>query len=231
MTSGDWNAAIEAAANLIENGWTDLPGMRRYDGPTIRELPDAIRSLTRQPTTPTTGEDDVERVARAMYADWPTRAVSPALAEQFGVGVGDEISWDALVEHGGNHEGLLRLARAALAAISPTTEDAERSELLEQFFERWANGAADRMLRPIAEQLWDGNPLSPTVPRVDEDAEKRELVELLDTPAVRSAADYLIARLETSRCDSEAVADCIRCNSVYLAKKVRQALASIGERS
>lgn len=41
-----WRAGVEAAAAFVEAGWTrPAPGMSRYDGPRITELPAAIRTL------------------------------------------------------------------------------------------------------------------------------------------------------------------------------------------
>ena len=36
--------------------------------------------------------------------------------------------------------------------------------------------------------------------------------------AIRSSAEMLLRRFEGQRCDSRAVADCARCNAVFLAK-------------
>lgn len=67
-------------------------------------------------------EPEVERVARAMFDAWPARAVSPHLAEMFGVPVNTPLTWENIIAGGGNHDGLIRLARAAVAALSTRNE-------------------------------------------------------------------------------------------------------------
>lgn len=62
-------------------------------------------------------EELIERVTKAMYDDYPMRAISPALAEMAGVPVNDPITWERSIEIGADHAGLRRLARAAIAAL------------------------------------------------------------------------------------------------------------------
>lgn len=53
--------------------------------------------------------------------------------------------------------------------------------------------------------------------------------------AIRSSAEMLLRRFEGQRCDSRAVADCARCNAVFLAKtalelvEARAALSKAGQ--
>ena len=47
-----------------------------------------------------------------------------------------------------------------------------------------------------------------------------DLRAALDTPAVRSAIDFIEESVAPRRCDNEAVSDCVRCNSVALARWV-----------
>jgi hypothetical protein len=56
----------------------------------------------------------VEQFARAMFDEWPMHAVSQALADQSGQKVGSALTYDKVVEMGGNHDGLLRLAKGAV---------------------------------------------------------------------------------------------------------------------
>lgn len=46
----------------------------------------------------------------------------------------------------------------------------------------------------------------------------------LHEPSVRSACEMLIERFDRARCDSDGVSRCIRCNSVYLAKSILEAM-------
>jgi hypothetical protein len=48
-----------------------------------------------------------------MYEAWPTRAVSEAIAETSGQEIGTPLTYDKVLEIGGDHNGLLRLAEAA----------------------------------------------------------------------------------------------------------------------
>lgn len=45
--------------------------------------------------------------------------------------------------------------------------------------------------------------------------------------AMRSSARFLLRRFEAARCDSDGAADCLRCQSVYLAKQTLEALDGI----
>ena len=45
-----------------------------------------------------------------------------------------------------------------------------------------------------------------------------------DVPALRSTANFFLRRFEGARCDSEAVADCVRCQAVFLAHRTLAAL-------
>lgn len=47
-----------------------------------------------------------------------------------------------------------------------------------------------------------------------------------DVEAMRSSARLLLRQYEGARCDDEGVAGCIRCNSVFLAKRTLAALVS-----
>lgn len=51
---------------------------------------------------------------------------------------------------------------------------------------------------------------------------RREYVE-----SVRSSARFLLRRFEDQRCDSEGVAECVRCQAVYLAKSALEALEGV----
>jgi hypothetical protein len=100
-------------------------------------------------TTPTDDEALVEQFARAMFDEWPLHAVSPALAEQSGQAVGAPLTYDKVLEMGGDHNGLLRLAKgaarlhAALTAAHPGGED----DLV-------------RLLKRLAEEAPDPRPMS-----------------------------------------------------------------------
>jgi hypothetical protein len=68
---------------------------------------------------PTVGGEDaelVEQFARAMFDEWPSRVSSAALAERSGQEVGSVLTYDKVLEIGGNHDGLLRLAKGAVKA-------------------------------------------------------------------------------------------------------------------
>lgn len=54
--------------------------------------------------------------------------------------------------------------------------------------------------------------------------------------AVESSFNFLIKHFENARCDSDAVSNCVRCQTVFLAKSVREMLlsaqsAALGDRS
>lgn len=76
-----------------------------------------------------TREQLVEKVASAMFDAWPIHAVSPALAEKAGVPIGTPLTWDQVIEMGGDHNGLLRLARAAIASLSSPSDETLRGAL------------------------------------------------------------------------------------------------------
>ena len=51
-----------------------------------------------------------------------------------------------------------------------------------------------------------------------------------DLPAVKSAISFILDEVAKKRCDSEGVADCVRCNSVFLAKKMKEFLGNFAAR-
>ena len=78
------------------------------------------------------GEGLVERIARAMYDDWPLRAATPALVQATSVNPDTPLTWEQVLEAGGSHGALLRLATSA-AKVFP---DADRITALEAEVER-----------------------------------------------------------------------------------------------
>jgi len=78
----------------------------------------AILAALQPRAVPDDGEasEAVERVVRAMYDAWPSRAVSRHLQEITGLAANEVIPFDKVIEAGGTHDGLYRLARAAVAA-------------------------------------------------------------------------------------------------------------------
>lgn len=76
--------------------------------------------------------DTVEQFARAMFDEWPLHAISPAMAEQSGQEIGSVLTYDKVIEMGGNHNGLLRLAKGAakLHAILRSKREGELREAL-----------------------------------------------------------------------------------------------------
>lgn len=71
------------------------------------------------------GDTMVERVTRAMYEDHPFTVISEALAEACGQPLHTKISWGMSIEIGADHSGLRRLARAAIAALTPLPNPAQ----------------------------------------------------------------------------------------------------------
>jgi hypothetical protein len=55
----------------------------------------------------------------------------------------------------------------------------------------------------------------------------RDALAELNHPAVKWSCDILIQHYRPRCCDSEAVADCINCNTVFLAKSVEKAAATL----
>lgn len=71
----------------------------------------------------------VEAVARRAYAMRPIKVISQTMAEVTGKPLGAELSWDDIVDGGGNHDGLLWIVGNVLAALAqPTGEQPEAVE-------------------------------------------------------------------------------------------------------
>ena len=68
-------------------------------------------------------DDLIERTARAVYAGWPMTALSRSLAERCGVEVGAVLTWDQVIDAGGDHNGLLRIIELSIAIIAPAVLD------------------------------------------------------------------------------------------------------------
>ncbi len=56
--------------------------------------------------------------------------------------------------------------------------------------------------------------------------EVEKLVEELQHPSVTSALSFLRMKYQRARCDNEAVADCVRCQTMFLVATVESILAA-----
>jgi hypothetical protein len=106
-------------------------------------------------------EQEVDAVARAMYDSWPHSVISPALAEKTGLPEGTVLTYDKVVETGGNHAGLIRLARAAVDYFAAHRAQA-RAEALEtlnphlQILDLAARNVECARMRGSTEYLYGG---------------------------------------------------------------------------
>jgi hypothetical protein len=104
--------------------WTHLPDAEEA----AEEMDDhevfSIYAHAPIPSTERAGngqQDQVEAVARRAYAMRPIKVISQALAEVTGKPLGAELTWDDVVDGGGNHDGLLCTVGNVLAALDQPT--------------------------------------------------------------------------------------------------------------
>jgi hypothetical protein len=60
----------------------------------------------------------------------------------------------------------------------------------------------------------------------DKDVERVAEAVLTDDAATRASLRFLRQRFVQSKCDSEAVADCVRCNVMFLVRRFEDALSA-----
>jgi hypothetical protein len=60
----------------------------------------------------------------------------------------------------------------------------------------------------------------------DKDVERVAEAILTDDAATRASLRFLRQRYAQSKCDSEAVADCVRCNVMFLVRRFEDALSA-----
>ena len=104
-------------------------------------------------------EAAIEAGIQAAYADWPLKAISPALAEMYGVEIGTPLTIEQVESKGGDINGMRRTATAAvmgaLSLMQPEIDRRvadERAKLLERLRE-----PSEEMLSCVAEAFYEAS--------------------------------------------------------------------------